>query len=317
MARQIFAYTDPMPMISQAFRCFDAVARRGSIRKAAEALHLTAAAVHRQVLNFESQVGTPRFDRLPRGMQLTAAGEIVLAAVRRSQRDFEQALTEVEGLRSLRRGHVHLGVPHASAEGVVAAVVEAMLKQYAGIGFSVQTGNGETLLRSVAGGEVDIAFCLQRAPPPGVEQIRAWPQQLGAIVAPGHELAQRAGQLRLRDCLAYPMALPAPDMELRLMAERIARRERRILEPAVETTSVAMIRKLAVGGTLVGLLVQENVAEDVAAGLLRWLPLADAEARSQICLYQRVGQTTAAATGVFAQHLETAMDRLTEALRKG
>jgi DNA-binding transcriptional LysR family regulator len=316
MARQIFSYTERMPVISQAFRCFDAVARRGSVRKAAEALHLTAAAVHQQILNFESQVGTPLFDRLPRGMQLTAAGEIVLAAVRRSQRDFEQALTQVEGLRSLRRGHVHLGVPHASAEGVVAAVVEAMLKQYAGINFSVQTGNGETLLRSVAGGEVDLAFCLQRAPPPGVEQIRAWPQQLGAIVAPGHELAQRAGKLRLRDCLAYPMALPAPDMELRLMAERIARRERRILVPAVETTSVAMIRTLALGGTLVGLLVQENVAEDVAAQRLRWLPLVDAEARSEICLYQRVGQTTAAATGVFAQHLGTAMDRLTEVLRK-
>jgi DNA-binding transcriptional LysR family regulator len=305
-----------MPVISQAFRCFDAVARRGSVRKAAEALHLTAAAVHQQVLNFETQVGTPLFDRVPRGMQLTTAGEIVLAAVRRSQRDFEQALTEVEGLRSLHRGHVHLGVPHASAEGVVSEVVAAMLAQHAGIRFSVQTGNGETLLRAVAGGEVDIALCLERAAPPGVEQIRAWPQRLGAIVAPGHALAQRAGKLRLRDCLAYPMALPAPDMELRLMAERIARRDRRILEPMVETTSVAMIRALAVGGALVGLLVQENVARDVAAGHLRWLALADVEARSRICLYQRVGQTLAAATGAFVALLELAMDQYKEALQQ-
>ena len=53
-----------MAGISQAFRCFDAVARRGSVRKAAETLHLTAAAVHQQILNFETQVGTPLFDRL-------------------------------------------------------------------------------------------------------------------------------------------------------------------------------------------------------------------------------------------------------------
>ena len=317
MGCTIFPYTDRVAVISQAFRCFDAVARRGSVRKAAETLHLTAAAVHQQILNFESQIGTPLFDRLPRGMQLTAAGEIVLASVRRSQRDLEQALTQVEGLRSLRRGHVNLGAPHSSAEGLMAQVVDSMLRKYAGIGFSVRTGNGETLLRWVAGGEVDIALCLQRAPPPGVEQIRAWPQQLGAVVAPTHELTQRTGKLRLRDCLAHPLALPAPDMELRLMAERIASRERRMLSPVVETTSVAMVRTLAAGGTLVGLLVQENVAQDVALGRLCWLPLADAEARSHTCLYQRVGQTTAAATGVFVQFLDAAMDQLTGVLAAG
>ena len=93
-----------MRAISQAFRCFDEVARRGSIRKAAEVLHLTPAAVHQQVLNFEEQVGVALFDRLPRGMQLTAAGEIVLAAVRRSQRDFDAALSQLDALRSLGCG---------------------------------------------------------------------------------------------------------------------------------------------------------------------------------------------------------------------
>lgn len=303
-----------MQGISQAFRCFDAVARRGSVRKAAEALHLTAAAVHQQVLNFESQVGTPLFDRLPRGMQLTAAGEIVLASVRRAQRDFEQALVQVEGLRSLRRGHVSLGVPHSSAEGLMADVLQTMLREYPGIGFTVRTGNGETLLRWVAGGEVDIALCLQRAAPPGVEQIRAWPQQLGAVVAPSHELAQHQGKLRLRNCLDYPLALPAPDMELRLMAERIASRDRRTLNPAVETTSVAMVRSLAASGMAVGLLVQENIAQDVREGRLRWLPLSDAEARSHTCLYQRIGQTPSVATGVFVQFLDAALDTLTAAL---
>ena len=93
-----------MPAISQSFRCFDEVARRGSLRKAAEGLHLTAAAVHQQILNLEEEVGMPLFDRLPRGMRLTTAGEIMVAAVRRGQRDFDNALIQVEDLRQLRRG---------------------------------------------------------------------------------------------------------------------------------------------------------------------------------------------------------------------
>lgn len=303
-----------MRPISQSFRCLDAVARRGSVRKAADVLHLTPAAVHQQILNFEEQVGTPLFDRLPRGMKLTAAGEIVLASVRRAQRDFEQALVQVEALRTLQRGHISLGVPHASAEGLVPRVMRQMLAAHPGIAFDVRTGNGEALLQAVAGGEVDIAFCLQRAAPPGVEQIRAWPQQLGAVVAPGHPLTSRSGKLRLRDCLAHPLVLPAPDMELRVMVDRIASRERQLLKPAVQTTSVAMVRTLAADAGLVGVLVQENVFQDVAAGRLCWLPLADAEAQSATGLYQRVGQRATVATGVFIPLLDQAFNAWTGGL---
>jgi DNA-binding transcriptional LysR family regulator len=294
--------------ISQSFRCLDAVARHGSVRKAAAVLHLTAAAVHQQVLNFEEQVGVPLFDRVPRGMQLTTAGEIVLASVRRSQRDFEQAMQQVDALRSLRRGQVRLGVTHSSAEVILPRVLRTMLEQYPGVGFDVRTGNGETLLRWLAQGEVDLAFCLERIPPAGVEQVRSWQQQLGAVVAPQHELARRTGKLRLRDCIGYPLALPAAEMELRVIADRIAARDRRSLAPLVETTSVALIRALAAEGTVVGLLVQENVVLDLEQGRLRWLPLADAEARSRIGLYQRAGQAPAVATGVFVQLLDAALD---------
>lgn len=306
-----------MQGISQAFRCFDAVARHGSVRKAAQALHLTAAAVHQQVLNFEAQVGLPLFDRVPKGMQLTAAGEVVLASVRRTQRDFEQALQQVEALRTLRRGQVRLGASHSSAEVLLPRVVQAMLERHPGIGFTVRTGNGETLLRWLAGGEIDVAFCLERLPPAGVEQVKTWPQQLGAVVAPGHPLAGHEGRLRLRDCLVHPLALPAPEMELRVMAERIAARERRSLVPIVETSSVAMIRALAAAGTAVGLLVPENVALDLEQGRLRWLPLSDAEARSRIGLYQRTGQSSTVATGVFVQFLDEALGALPSAVRNG
>ncbi|MFO1266808.1 MAG: LysR family transcriptional regulator [Rubrivivax sp.] len=282
-----------MQAVSQAFRCFDAVARRGSVRKAAETLHLTAAAVHQQIVNFEQQVGTALFDRLPKGMQLTAAGEIVLGAVRRMQRDFDQALAQVEGLGTLQRGHVSLGVPHASAESLLPAVLRDVIVRHPGIRFDVRTGNGETLLRWLAGGEVDLAFCLHRVPPPGVVQVRGWPQRLGAAVAPGHPLAEFAAlvaptartsrtasatrtvhatpttpasraahsserpqrssrapaaratgvRLRLRDCLAHPLVLPPPDMELRLIADA-ALRERRALEPVVQTSLGALARSL-------------------------------------------------------------------------
>ncbi len=147
-----------MRPISQTFRCFDEVVRRGSIRKAADSLHLTAAAVHQQILNLEEQVGSPLFDRLPRGMQLTTAGEIIIAAVRRGQRDFDNAMTQVEDLRSLRRGHINLAVSPSTAERLVPEAIQAAMKSYPGVTYSVRSGNGESILKWVETGEATSAM---------------------------------------------------------------------------------------------------------------------------------------------------------------
>jgi DNA-binding transcriptional LysR family regulator len=301
-----------MPAISQSFRCFDEVARRGSVRKAAESLHLTAAAVNQQILNLEALVGTPLFDRLPRGMQLTSAGEIMVAAVRRSQRDFDNALSQVEDLRALRRGHVNLGVSHSTAEYLIPEVIETVMDSHPGLTFSVRSGNGETLLRWVANGEVDVAYCLRRPPPPGVEEVRAWPQHLGVVTAPGHPLTRERRLLRLRDCLDHPLVLMAQDMELRVMAERIDARLQRLGRPLVETSSVPVVRRLVARGKAVSFLIPENVAQDVEDGLLVWTGLEDAGARSHSCLYQRSGYATAVAMGTFLEALEAAVGGIRE-----
>src|ERR1700730_14113630 len=53
----------------------DAVARYGSIRKAADGLNIASSALNRQILDLEADLGAPLFERLPRGVRMTSAGE--------------------------------------------------------------------------------------------------------------------------------------------------------------------------------------------------------------------------------------------------
>jgi DNA-binding transcriptional LysR family regulator len=297
-----------MRPISQTFRCFDEVVRRGSIRKAAESLHLTAAAVHQQILNLEEQVGSPLFDRLPRGMQLTTAGEIIIAAVRRGQRDFDNAMTQVEDLRSLRRGHINLAVSPSSAEQLVPEAIQAAMKSYPGVTYSVRSGNGESILKWVETGEADIGYGLRRKPPPGVVEVRAFSQHLGLVTPPGHPLTKLGKRPRLRDCLDYPLILMTPDTELRAMVDQIDHRQQRKARPLVETSSVSMVRRLVADGVGIGFLIAENVAEDVTQHKLAWTPLADAGAKSFSCLYQRSDLSTTVAMSMFLQFLGHAIE---------
>lgn len=299
-----------MPSITQSFRCFDEVARQGSLRKAAEVLHLSGPTIHQQIVNFEELVGTPMFERLPRGMRLTSAGEIMIATVRRCQRDFDQSLLQIEDLRTLRRGHVSIGVPPSSAEHLLPGVVETVLQRHPGLSFSIKSGNGESLLRGVANGEIDVAYCLRRSPPPGVGEVRAWAQHLGVVARPGHALFAQARPLRMRDCLNHPLILLAPDMELRMLTDRMEARHQRQVRPLVETGSVAMALRLASQSDAVAFLLPDNVTEEVDAGRLKWVGLEDAGARVHSCLYQRVGYTTPVAMGAFLSALEAAIDSI-------
>ena len=58
------------------------VARSGSIRRTAERLNITPSALTRQIQDFEQELGTPIFERLPHGMRLNTAGELVVRHAR-------------------------------------------------------------------------------------------------------------------------------------------------------------------------------------------------------------------------------------------
>ena len=57
--------------------CQVAVARHGNVTRAAQQLQSSQPAVSKQVAELEASLGTPLFDRLPRGVQLTDAGELL------------------------------------------------------------------------------------------------------------------------------------------------------------------------------------------------------------------------------------------------
>src|ERR1700710_342635 len=93
----------------------DEVARVCSIRAAAERLHVAPSAVNRRLLDIEQELGTPIFERLPRGMRLTAAGELFIHYVRDRAAALEQVRSKIEELKGLHRGTIKVAVSQALA----------------------------------------------------------------------------------------------------------------------------------------------------------------------------------------------------------
>ncbi len=100
MVRQIYPLN--------ALRAFEASARHLSFVKAAEELHVTPAAVSHQVKKLEDYLGVQLFRRLPRGLLLADAGQILLSELREVFLRLDKAMERV--LESRSRGALTISV---------------------------------------------------------------------------------------------------------------------------------------------------------------------------------------------------------------
>jgi DNA-binding transcriptional LysR family regulator len=77
----------------------DEVARSGSIRKAAARLNVASTAINRQIIALEEEMGQRLFDRIPRRLRLTAAGEVLIEHVRDTLKAFERTKARLDALK--------------------------------------------------------------------------------------------------------------------------------------------------------------------------------------------------------------------------
>ena len=257
-----------------ALRYFLEVAQCGSLTEASARLHVAASALSRQIAGLEAQLGTPLFERHPRGMVLTEAGQVLARHARHAQLDAERALGEIAALRGLRAGQVRLATSDAFANELVPQLCARFRQAHAGISFEVQVLPTADVPAAVRGGEADIGLCFSRAPEKDIAV--AWRQRAPvlALLPPGHALA-RARRLTLARMAPYPLALPPPETAVRQMLDIACSRQGLRLDPVlVSGHARTLLHFVASGG---GLSVGSEVAARhlVAAGKLLALPMAD------------------------------------------
>lgn len=88
---------DRLPL--NALRVFEAVASQLSFAEAAEALHVSPAAVSMQIKSLEDYVQTPLFRRNGRTIELTLEGELLLPGVRRGLADLQHSMNQLRQMR--------------------------------------------------------------------------------------------------------------------------------------------------------------------------------------------------------------------------
>ena len=109
-------------------RALLAIAETGSVTRAAEMLHIVQPAVSRQLRLLEEEMGTTLFDRGQRGMELTAAGEMLVVHAGRVLSELDMAKAEIVPDPGAVIGSVTIGFLPSTAD-LLAAPLVRQLKQ--------------------------------------------------------------------------------------------------------------------------------------------------------------------------------------------
>jgi len=219
----------------------DAVARHGSIRKAADALNVAASALNRQILDLELDLGSTLFERLPRGVRPTAAGEVFLAYARQAISELKVVESRIEQLRGMVRGQVNVAAVESVAGGMLPSAITQFQATHPYVRFHVRIGAPDELVSALVADQMDLILTHYAPATKDVAIVAVARQVLCVMVVPDHPLAGRAN-LHLRDCLDYPLALADSTLAGRALIEQVLARASFELDPRLISNSVEAMK---------------------------------------------------------------------------
>lgn len=222
----------------------DEVARAGSIRKAAERLNIVSSAVNRRILDIERDVGAQLFERLPRGVRLTPAGEVFIAYARSQLAELERMRSEIEALDGLKRGKIRLAVIEAASADFFPRLIADFQQRYPKVAFEATVCGREEVVQRVLNFEADLGLALNPPVESKFRPLMVVEQRVQALVDANHPLALKES-VRVLDCLDYPVALPAPSLGGRVLLDTFLAHSSLDIDPALESNSFEMMRNFA------------------------------------------------------------------------
>lgn len=166
---------------------FVAIVEEGSLSAASKRHHLSQPALSQQLQLLEQELGEALLLRHPRGIEPTAAGELLLTHARVMLGQLDQLREDFQSRRELETGHFSFGIIPTLAPYLLPQLLGPFRKAHPGVVVSVRESRTDQLIPMVASGEIEFAILSG---------------------APTEE--RRRSSLQLRELFREPLLLAAP-----------------------------------------------------------------------------------------------------------
>ena len=247
-------------------RTFEAVAKHGSISRAASELHLTQPAVSMQMKQLEEQIGLALVEQIGRRMCLTDAGQVLRVHARDIADRMVELSASMEQFHGLERGLLRLAVV-STANYFLPALIASFNARHPGVRVSLQVANRAFVLAALLDGSTDLAVIGQ--PPDSVDIVAQHfkDNPLVVIAVPGHALVG-SEQVTLERLAQETLVVREPGSGTRAAAERHFAAHGLTIRPGCEFGTNEAIKQAVRAGLGLAVVSAQTIELELQTGCL-------------------------------------------------
>lgn len=254
-----------------------ALAEERNFTRAAAREHIAQPALSQQLRRLEDELGLVLVERTTRQMQLTEAGELLVARARRILAEVDAAGDELEDIRGIRVGRVRVGAMHTMGPIDVSLPLAIFHRRHPGIELTVREEPSEELATMIRDDALDLAFLsvTERVESHGLALHQLISEELVVLLPPEHKLARRRrvrmSELRDEEFISY-----RPGARLRELLFAAGRQAGFEPQVRLESNESQRIRRLVARGMGVAILPRSDAVSpgaEVALAALTEPPL--------------------------------------------
>ena len=261
------------------------VARHASFSRAAEKRFRTQPAVSSQIRALEEEVGAKLFDRSGGKVALTAAGKVFQRYAEETLQARRVVMTTVQEMERVPRGEIVVAANEGTCLHILPEVFAEFKKQYPRVAVSVQRSEHNKILESVIDNSGDFGVVSLPVNDTRLTIVLIHRDELVLIAPTGHPLA-RLEAVPVAEIAKFPLLLPKLG-RTRDAIENMFHERRLRPNVSMELDSSELMKRFVAAQVGLGFIARSNVAEDVRAGVLAALPIADAQFRRDLALVFR------------------------------
>lgn len=249
-----------------------AVARLGSLGRAARELGITQPAASSRIRSMERQLGVALVDRSPTGSRLTDAGALVTDWAQRIVEAAEAFDAGAQALRDRRDSRLRVAASMTIAEYLLPGWLIALRAQRPDTAVSLLAGNSAAVAERLLADEADLGFVEGLSVPTGLDSAVIAHDRLIVVTAPGHPWARRRRPLKATELAATPLILREKGSGTRQVLDAALGG---LARPLIELSSTTAVKASVVSGAGPAVLSELALGEELSARRLVSVPVAD------------------------------------------
>lgn len=253
-------------------RYFVEIVEHGSMKRAADALYVAQPALSQQVKKLEEELGVKLLSRSVRGVQPTAAGQLLLQHARLILGQVQQARAALSCDPLEPLGNVVLGMPSSISAALTVPLIVRLREALPRVSLRVVEGHSGYVLEWLRAGQLDLCVLHGVQREAGLVAEPLLTEELFLIESAQH--APRRRRISFAELASLDLILPGRHHGLRAMLEGIAREHDVVLAPKFEIDAFTQMKALARLGVGATILSRAAVAEEVARGELHAVRIA-------------------------------------------